>query len=154
MFSIKLNLSPIEGTLLERRDSLSLYFEEECLSTFSEAVDSTYNKKIAQKIEGLYPYASVDISSNRYGFSTLTLRTLDDITPPISLPIEVPTMDISIDQVGFEERYMLLSKFLGDINNAIKAFEYVVTHTNEQIATKIGELKKEVEFLESLSNFS
>jgi len=150
MFLIKLNTSAVEGTLLTQRDSVSLFWDEECLSTFTEALDAKNTMKvISAKIKEICLFVQVGIEHNGYGFSDLTLETSSNIINTVQVKIKTPLIDLNILNPIFQEHFQEAERFMEAINVGLTAFQYRVTHTPEQIENKIILLRKELEFLES-----
>jgi len=151
MFSIKVNESVVIDTELVKRDSISLFYNTECLSTFKYASSSEEaTALIVKKIEEVCPYIKGEISAKNYGFSSLNIRTPKNITPTIFITIETPNMDLGVFQEDFDRRFAIAQTFLESINEGLAAFEYKASHTPEFIEREIEKVEKHLIFLKSL----
>jgi len=141
MFSIRLDKTK------NKIDSLSLYFGEECLSTFDEAISSLdTTDEIAKKLKKLHPLMFVHIENKLFGFSSITLGTYHTT---LSLEVSILSMDISIHHRDLEEEITEIINFLDTLNGAVEAYECITTHTKEQIQKNICISEKRIEFLKS-----
>ena len=151
MFEIKVNTSPLEGTVLNKRDSMSLLYNGEELSSFTYADNSKQTTKlIKEKVEQIYPFIRVSLWDGTHGFSGMTLETPNGVTTKHTLTSEMEKMDLSIYDSKFDERFEKVRDFLERLNTAIVAFVYTLTHTQESIAKEIQQIENKLDFLKSL----